>query len=104
MSGQSPTILIFGGEVGSRAGSENALGSNRVPVETIKANLKTVMQSVNSLVHATQGGIGDLVVSHVDVGVAISIDGSVGLVGTGTSTSAEATLRVRLRIGRSLKF
>jgi hypothetical protein len=104
MSGQSPTILIFGGEVGSRAESQNAPGSNRVPVETIKANLKTVMENVKSLVHVTQGGMGDLVVSHVDVGVAISIDGSVGLIGTGANTSPEATLRVRLRIGRSLKF
>ena len=95
---QSPTILIFGTEIGPEREEEAAPRSDRVSVEAIKANLKTVMESVSDLVaHATQKGLGDLQVSHVDVGVAISPDGSVGLVGTGRSTSADATLKVRLQ-------
>ncbi len=97
MSGQTPTLLIFGAEVGSRGGEVGTLESNRIPVETIKANLKTVMESVSDLVLGTGGGVGDLRVCHVDVGVAIAIDGSVGLVGTGASASTEATLKVRLK-------
>jgi hypothetical protein len=100
MSGQSPTILIFGAETGSERGEEATPRSDRVPVETIIANLKTVMESVSDLVHATQKGLGDLHVSHVDVGVAISSDGSVGLVGTGGGASADTTLKVRLQFRR----
>ena len=94
---QSPTILVFGTEIGPERGEETGPRSDRVSVENIKANLKTVMESVNDLVHATPEGLRDLHVSHVDVGVAISPDGSVGLVGTGGSSSADATLKVRLQ-------
>ncbi len=97
MSDQGPTILIFGAETGSRGGEAGTLGSNRVPVETIKANLKTVMDSVSDLVLATRGAPGVLRVCHVDVGVASALDGSVGLVGTGTGASTEATLKLRLK-------
>jgi hypothetical protein len=101
MSGQSPTILIFGAGIDPERAQDSAiLGSDRVPVETIKANLKTVMESVSELVHATQKAVGDLDVAQVEVGVAISPDGSVGLLGTGGSAGAETTLKVRLQIRR----
>ena len=100
MSGQRPTILIFGAELGPEGGEEAIPRPGRVPVETIKANLKTVMESVSDLVRASQKGLGDLHISHVDVGVAISSDGSVGLVGTGGSASADTTLKVRLQFRR----
>ena len=104
MSSQSPPVLVFGTKFGPETGPEGTLESNQVPVQTIQANLKTLMESVKILVHETQRAVGDLAVSHVDVGIAISIDGSVGLVGTGVNANTEATLKVRLRFGRSLRF
>ena len=104
MSGQSPTILIFGAEIGPQRGDDSATpGSDRVPLETIKANLKTVMESVSDLVNATQKAVGDLHVAYVDVGVAISADGSVGLLGTGGSAGAETTFKVRLQSRKPYK-
>src|SRR2546429_298454 len=103
MSGNSSTILIFGAEIGSEKGRQPIAGVDRVPVETIKANLKTVIESVSDLVRATQKAIGDIEVPHVDVGVGISADGSVGLLGTGGSAGAETTLKVRLQIRRGYR-
>ena len=96
MSGRSETILIFG-DAGPQAGKARGAESNRVPVETIKANLKTAMESVGELVRAARESVGDLHVCHVDVEVAIASDGSVGLLGAGASAGARATLTVRVK-------
>jgi hypothetical protein len=96
MSGRSQTILIFG-DAGAQAGEARAAESNRVPVETIKANLKTAMECVGELVRAAREAVGDLHVCHVDVGVAIASDGSVGLLGTGANAAERATLTVRIK-------
>jgi len=96
LSGRSQTILIFG-DAGPQAGEARAAESNRVPVETIKANLKTAMESVGELVRAARESVGDLHVCHVDVEVAIASDGSVGLLGAGANAGARATLTVRVK-------
>jgi hypothetical protein len=96
MSGRSQTILIFG-EREMQAGDARAAESNRAPIETVKANLKTAMESVGELVKATREAVGDLHVCHVDVELAIGSDGSVGLLGAGASAGARATLTVRVK-------
>jgi hypothetical protein len=90
------TILIFG-DAGAQAGEAHGPESNRVPVETIKANLKTAMESVGELVQATREAVGDLHVCHMDVGVAIASDGSVGLLGMGANDAEKATFTVRIK-------
>jgi len=97
MLGQNPTILIFGARIGPDGANDVIPRSDRASVETIKANLGKVMESVSDLIHATQKNLGDVQVAHVDVGVAISPDGSVGLVGTGSGTGVGATLKMRLQ-------
>jgi len=96
MSGRSQTILIFG-DAAAQSGEVRAAESNRVPVETIKANLKTAMESVGELVQAAREAVGDLHVYHVDVEVAIAADGSVGLLGAGANAGARATLTFRVK-------
>ena len=96
MSGRSQTILIFG-DAGPQSGKAAAAPSNPVSVETIKANLRTAMESVGDLVQAAREAVGDLHVCHVDVEVAIASDGSVGLVGSGANAGAKATLTVRVK-------
>jgi hypothetical protein len=105
-------ILIFGAEVAPRSGSVGTLGSrigptdalgfgsSRVPAEATAANLKAVMEQVSNLVWAAKDAVGELGIVHVDVGLAIAADGSVGLLGTGASTSAKGTLTVRLNLTR----
>ena len=96
MSGRSQTILIFG-DAEARAGEARTAEPNRVPVETVKANLRTAMESVGELVQAAREAVGDLYVCHVDVELAIASDGSVGLLGMGATASARATLTVRVK-------
>jgi NTP-dependent ternary system trypsin peptidase co-occuring protein len=103
MSGNGSTILILGAEAEPEEARPSIPGVDRVPVETIRANLKTVMESVSDLVHATQKAVGDIEVAHVDVNIGISTDGSVGLLGTGGSAGAETTLKVRLQIRRGYR-
>ena len=100
MLGRNPTILIFGARIGTDGEDEVIPRSDRASVEAIKANLGKVMESVSDLVHATQKNLGDVQVSHVDIGVAISPDGTVGLVGTGSGTGVGATLQMRLQFRR----
>ena len=104
MNARDATILILGAQSARQRPSENTFGPNRVEVETIKANLQEVMQSVSALVHATQAAASNLNVAHVDVQLAIAADGSVGLIGAGANAAPDATLKVRLQFGRTLKF
>jgi len=96
-------MLIFGAQVAPESVEDAAPKFDRVPVDTIKTNFEKVMESVSDIVHAAQNELGDLHVSHIDVGVAISSDGSVGLVGTGSSAHEDAALKVRLRFRRPYK-
>jgi hypothetical protein len=111
MSNHKPGLLIFGAVPAPRprglpfgmAGSSRALvddvgvGSNRVSVETVAANLRAIIDQVGNLIRAAQEPAGELGVAHVDVDLAIAADGSVGLLGTADSTNAKGTLTVRLQ-------
>jgi hypothetical protein len=102
-------ILIFGAEatsssgpgpiakLGSRYGRADCLGSSRVPVEATATNLKAVMEQVAELILAARNAVGEMRIAHVDVGLVIASDGSVGLIGTAANTGAEATLTIRLQ-------
>jgi hypothetical protein len=108
-------MLIFGAPAAFRprgmpagmAGSSRALvddvgaGSSQVSVDTVAANLRTVMAQVEELMWSGQESAGQLGVAHVDVNLVICTDGSVGLLGTAADTNAKATLTVRLapRVG-----
>lgn len=111
MSNQKPSMLIFGAVPAPRARSlpsgmagsgrafvdDASLGSSRVSVETVEANLRAVIGQVGNLIRAAQEPAGDLGVAHVDVNLAIAADGSVGLLGTADSRNAKGTLTLRLQ-------
>jgi hypothetical protein len=111
MSNHKPGMLIFGAVPApwprslpfGMAGSSRALvhdagvGSSRVSVETVAANLRAVIEQVGHLIRAAQEPAGELGVVHVDVNLAIAADGSVGLLGTAVDTNAKGTLTVRLQ-------
>jgi len=110
MSNSTPGMLIFGampaprprGMPSGMEGSSRAivddigLGSSRVSVETVAANLKAAIEQVGHLIRVVRDSKGELGVAHVDINLAIAADGSVGLVGTADSRNAKGTLTVRL--------
>ena len=89
MSNYKPGMLIFGampaprlrGMPSGMEGSSRAivddvgLGSSRVSVETVAANLRAVIEQVGHLIRAAQEPAGELGVAHVDVNLAIAADG-----------------------------
>ena len=107
MSNHKPDLLIFGAQAAFRPRMPVGMaGANRtfvddvgvvptqVSVETVAANLRTVVEQVGELIQADQQSA--LGVTHVDVNLAIGADGSVGLLGTAVGTSAKAMLTIRL--------
>jgi len=108
MSNQN--LLIFGpeaaprsgpvpiGNLGSRFGPTDAVGSSRVPVEATAASLKAVMEQVSNLILGAKDAVGEFRIAHVDVALVIAADGSVGLLGTAVGAGAKATLTVRLQL------
>ena|SRR5664279_3819857 len=100
----SPTILIFGDQVGLDGGPRGAPQPVRVPLDAIKTNLRTTMESLKSIVNAMQGAGDGPSVSYVDIGIAISADGSVGLLGPGSGAIPAATMTVRLQFYRKLTY
>ena len=115
MSNHKPSMLIFGAPAAFRprsmpagmAGSSRALiddvraVASQVSVETVAANLRTVMAQVEELLMRGQESAGKLGVAYVDVNLVICADGSVGLLGTAAGTNTKATLTMRLapRVG-----
>jgi len=55
------------------------------------------MEQVAELIVAARNAVGEMRIAHVDVGLVIASDGSVGLIGTAASTGSEATLTIRLQ-------
>ena len=104
MAGPAPTILVFGEQDGSGGGPVRSTQPIRVDVATIKTNLKSAMETVKCMVNAMQGAVEGLSVTYVDIGIAISADGSVGILGPGSGSIPAATLTVRLQSHKSLPF
>ena len=73
-------------------------------LDTVKNNLRSMLENVKCMVNAMQGPVDGLPVSHIDIGIVISADGTVGLLGSASRTNAATTLTVRLQSYRSLPY
>jgi hypothetical protein len=104
MTGPDPTILIFAKQDGLEEEQDCAAQPTHVKLDTVKSNLRSTIDSVKCMVNAMQGAVDGLSVSHIDIGLVISADGTVGLLGAGSGASAAATLTVRLQSYRNLPF
>jgi hypothetical protein len=98
---ENATILVFAPERKPHLERDELLGPSHISIEAIKKNLRTMMGDLEELVHSAQEGAGKLHLAHVDVQLAIAVDGSVGLLGTGVKTSTTGTLTVRLEPANS---
>jgi hypothetical protein len=104
MAAPATTILVFGEQDGRDSGPVCSAQPIRVDLATIKTNLKSAMESVKCMVNAMQGAVEGLSVTYVDIGIAISADGSVGILGPGSGSIPAATLTARLQSHKSLPF
>jgi len=104
MTGPDPTLLIFGKNDGLEGMQDCTAQPTRVKLDTVKNNLKSTIDGVKCMVNAMHGAVDGLSVSHIDIGIVISADGTVGLLGAGSGANAAATLTVRLQSYRNLPF
>jgi hypothetical protein len=97
MTENEDVLLVFGSEpqVADPNGGQ-LLGARRIPVDSIRQNLASAMKHVGSLMQGMADVVGDLRVEHVDIQLGVSVDGSIGLMGTGVSSSVAGTFVVRL--------
>jgi hypothetical protein len=104
MGEHAPTILIFGDQGGLAAGPNGPAQPTPVKLDTVKANLRSAVENVKCMVNAMQGAVDGLSVTYVDIGIVISADGSVGLLGSGSGANTTTTLSVRLQSHQKLQF
>ena len=95
MAGQ--TILIYGSPPSGREGAEQeTLGAHRVSVSMLRANINSALSDVAGMLSSAKDVAKGATIAHIDVTLAIDVDGSVGLLGTGVHGSVQGSLTVRL--------
>ena len=72
------------------------LSARRVPVEALRAGMAAVLSEVGEMFKDAQGVLGSCKVDHVEISLAISADGSIGLLGTALATGAKGAIKMKL--------
>lgn len=92
------TIPVFGPtEVPKNTIALDTLSVTDVPVEAIKANMERVLRDTTEILENIKDKLGKGKIDHVELNLGISIDGSVGLLGSGVSAGAEASIKVQIK-------
>jgi hypothetical protein len=74
-----------------------ALGqSERVSVSMLRANINSALSDVTGMLSTAKDVAKGATIAHIDVTLAIDVDGAVGLLGTGIHASMQGSLTVRL--------
>src|SRR5712671_3159541 len=91
------TILIFGSPVlGQDEAEQETLGVHRVSVGMLRANINSALSDITSMLSTAKDVTEGATIAHIDVTLAIDVDGSVGMLGTGIHASMQGSLTVRL--------
>jgi hypothetical protein len=91
------TILIFGSHTPAHEeAGQDTLGVHRVSVGMLRANINSALSDITSMLSTAKDVTKGATIAHVDVTLAIDVDGSVGLLGTGVHASMQGSLTVRL--------
>jgi hypothetical protein len=92
-----PTILIFGSPpMREEETDQETLGGHRVSVSMLRANINSALSDVISMISTAKDVAKGATIAHIDVTLAIDVDGSVGLMGTGIHASMQGSMTVRL--------
>jgi len=91
------TILIFGSRTaGPEEAEQETLGVHRVSVGMLRANINSALSDITSMLSTAKDVTKGATIAHIDITLAIDVDGSVGLLGTGVHASMQGSLTVRL--------
>jgi hypothetical protein len=81
-------------------GATDEMISADVPLDTLKASIKELIDECREMFQDATQASGDARIAHVDLSLAISVDGSVGLFGTPGAAEAGGGITVRLEFDK----
>ena len=73
------------------------LSSHRIPVAALRANMSGVLRDVAQMLADAGTVLGKCKIEYVDISLGISVDGSVGLLGSGVAGGAKGAINLRLK-------
>jgi hypothetical protein len=93
------TILVFGSPTLQQDEAEQEmLGAHRVSVGMLRANITSALSDISGMLSAAKDATKGAKIVHIDVTLAIDVDGSVGLLGSGVHASMQGSMTVRLEL------
>jgi hypothetical protein len=82
-------------------GAADEMLSADVPLDALKASIKELIGECREMFEDAAQASGNARISHVDLSLAISVDGSVALIGTAGGPEAGGGIMVRLEFSNS---
>ncbi len=77
------------------------LSVRRVPVEALQAGMRNVLSDVARMFSQAEEVLGKCRIEEVEISLAISADGSIGLLGTELATGAKGAIKLKLKFDGS---
>lgn len=81
------------------ADTGSMMASGRAPIAAIKANMNVLLADCRAMFEEASKSLEGGRLSHVDLSLAIALDGSVGLFGTRAGAEARGGMTVRIEFG-----
>ena len=95
MTNQHESILVIDPLPVAESG-EPTLAARRLPVEALRTGMTGVLSEVSEMFRDAQKALGSCKVEHVEISLAISADGSIGLLGSSLGTGAKGAIKMKL--------
>jgi hypothetical protein len=98
--GKAITVINPAPTFGVIPGAAEEMISTDVSLDTLKANIKELISECQEMFQDAAQPTGDARIAHVDLALAISVDGSVGLIGTAGGAEPGGGITVRLEFSK----
>ena len=96
------TLLIIDPLPVAGQGGPTTLSSRRIPIAALKANMSSVLSEVGQMFGEAREVLGHCRIDNVEISLAISMDGSIGLLGTELAAGAKGAIKLRLKFDEGL--
>ncbi len=96
----SNTMLIIDPVPVSEA--TNTLSAQRVPVEALQAGMRAVLTDIGRMFNDAEAALGRCRLDEIELSLAISADGSIGLLGTQLKAGANGAIKLKLKVEKEL--
>jgi hypothetical protein len=77
------------------------LSSQRVPVEALQAGMRAVLADIGRMFSDAEAALGRCRLDEIEISLAISADGSIGLLGTQIKTGAKGAIKLKLKVEKA---